>query len=73
MFDAYRKYRVAHETLAILELAIQHAVLPDTRLLRERLQFLDDLCASGEAASADVPLYAIRAEVLSQVRDILHT
>jgi hypothetical protein len=73
MFNAYHRYRVAHETLAILELAIQHAAPPDTWLLRERLRFLDDLCASGEAASEDIPLYAIRAEVLSRVRDVFRS
>ena len=49
MFEAYSRYRVLHEVLVLLELAIRNALPADQVSLRERFRWIDALCDSGAA------------------------
>jgi hypothetical protein len=71
MFDAYSRYRVLHELMALLEVAIPRASLPEASRLRETLQFIDELCESEAALGAALPLDALRRDVLNRVRQAL--
>jgi hypothetical protein len=71
MFHAYSRYRMLHELLAMLELAIQYALPEDASLLQEYLQSLERICDSSEALSEAVSVDAIRRSVLQRIREVL--
>jgi hypothetical protein len=72
MFQAYSRYRGLHELLAMLELALAHAVPEARTRLQERCRWLDALCESGEALEAGLTAQALRGEVLAEIRAALN-
>jgi hypothetical protein len=68
MFDAYSKYRVLHEVLVLLELAIRNALPTDQMSLQDRFRSVDALCDSGAALGHSVRVGEIRAQALEHVR-----
>ena len=72
MFDAYSRYRVLHELMALLEVAIARASSPDAAArLRETRQSIDELCESGAALDEALPMDELRRDVLNHVRRAL--
>jgi len=71
MFEAYRRYRVLHELMAMLGVAIERASLVDAASLRDRRRMLDELCASGAALADACRVQVLRQEVLAQIRGVL--
>jgi hypothetical protein len=71
LFQAYSRYRVLHELLAMLALALERALPTDRGELASRLQSLDALCESGEALTMPIAPERLRTEVLAQVREAL--
>jgi hypothetical protein len=68
MFDAYSRYRVLHELMALLEVAIARASSSDASRLRETRQFIDGLCESEAALDEALSMDELRRDVLNRVR-----
>lgn len=68
MFRAYYKYRLLHELMAVLELAMQKVSVPHARPLQEAFLLIDNVCESGLALSDAVQLNVLKTEVFGRVR-----
>ena len=73
MFNAYYRYRILHELMALLEVAAQSLMPREALRLRELRQSIDELCESGVAVSHNVSIEDLRKDVLSRVREALKT
>lgn len=73
MFHAYSRYRILHELMALLELAIQTLMPREAVRLRELHRSVDELCESGMAMSRTVRIDDLKKDVLSCVREALKT
>ncbi|HTY50818.1 MAG TPA: hypothetical protein VMB48_14105 [Steroidobacteraceae bacterium] len=71
MFDAYRRYRVLHELMAMLSVAIERASPPDAVRLADQRQLLEQLCESGAALEDTCRTHVLREQVLAHIRGAL--
>ena len=71
MFDAYRRYRLVHELMAMLSVAMTRASAPDAVRLGHLRQMLDGLCESAAVLGAECRIHALRTQVLAEVRRAL--
>jgi hypothetical protein len=68
MFSAYYRYRILHELMALLEVALEHVPPHEAPQLRRLARHIDELCESGAAAVETFRVDPLRNEVLSRLR-----
>ena len=71
MFSAYSTYRALHELMALLEVAIGRLSVHEALGLTEVARNIEELCESGLAAVAALPIEDLRRDVLNRVRAAL--
>jgi hypothetical protein len=68
MFDAYSRYRVMHELMAMLELAARIASAEGRAPLMDQLQRIERLCATGAVPGERSRLQELRSVTLHGIR-----
>jgi hypothetical protein len=68
MFACFRRYRVLHELMVLLDLAVRSTPPNEARALEECLQRIQGICRSGPQTLATVSLTALRGAVMRLLR-----